>query len=374
MRNGGIYYWDKTSGLAARAVELSSLSGSNLAPTIAKQILVSDRDRHVLVFGCDPQNNIGVQDPMLIRFSDQESLREWESTATTTAGDLRLGAGSEIVTAVETRLQTLVFTDVALYSMQYLGPPFTFGVELVSQNVTIAGPLAAIAVDDTVFWMGEQEFYTFAGTVQRIPCTVRDYVFDDINIGQMQKVTAGLNTQDTELWWFYPSAESDENDRYVIYNYQEGVWYYGTLARTCWLDRGTAENPIAASTDGYLYFHELGFDDGSTGGPITSYITSSPVDLEDGQQFTFIRRLIPDFDFRNTPTSTVPSIDVTTRVRNSSNSSFLKETTSAVSNDTELVHLRLRGRQMSVVGQSSQEGMAWRLGSLRYDLQPDGRR
>lgn len=374
VRNGGIYYWDKTGGLTARAVELSSLSGSNLAPTIAKQILVSDRDRHVIAFGCDPQNNIGVQDPMLIRFSDQESLREWESTATTTAGDLRLGAGSEIVTAVETRLQTLVFTDVALYSMQYLGPPFTFGVELVSQNVSIAGPLAAIAVDDTVFWMGEQEFYTFAGTVQRISCTVRDYVFNDINIGQLQKVTAGLNTKNTELWWFYPSAGSDENDRYVIYNYQEGVWYYGTLARTCWLDRGTTENPIAASTDGYLYYHEFGFDDGSTGGPITSYITSSPVDLEDGQQFTFVRRLIPDFDFRNTAASTVPSIDVTTRVRNSSNSSFLKETTSSVSNDTELVHLRLRGRQMSVVVQSTQEGVAWRLGSLRYDLQPDGRR
>lgn len=374
VRDGGIYYWDKTSGLTSRAVELSSLASSNLAPTIAKQVLVSDRDRHVIVFGCDPQNNIGVQDPMLIRFSDQESLREWESTATTTAGDLRLGSGSEIVVAVETRLQTLVFTDTALYTMQYLGPPFTFGVELVSQNITVAGPLATIAVDDTVYWMGQEEFYLYSGTVQRIPCTVRDYVFDDLNITQRPKIVAGSNAQNSEVWWFYPSADSNENNRYVVYNYLEQVWYYGTMERTFWLDRATIKNPIAAATDGYLYYHEVGYDDGSTGGPITSYITSSPIDLDAGQQFSFVRRMLPDFDFRDTPSGIVPSINVTTRVRNSPNSDFLKETTSPIGNDTELVHLRLRGRQMSISVQSTEAELAWRLGSLRYDVQPDGRR
>jgi len=375
VRDGGIYYWDKSNSTSTRGVALNSLAGSNYAPTIAKQILVSDRDRHVIAFGCDSQDNPGVQDPLLIRFSDQESLTQWESTALTTAGDLRLGSGSEIVTAVETRQQVVVFTDTSLYAMQYLGPPFTFGIQLISENVSICSPLAAIPVSDQIFWMGITEFYMYNGAVQRVPCAVRDYVFDDINVGQFEKVTAALNAENTEIWWFYPSADSTENDRYVVYNYQEQVWYYGNMARTCWVDRGIAQYPIAASTDNYLYNHEFGFDDGSVSpaGPITAYVSSSPMDMGDGQQFTFLSRLIPDVGFRNS-SAPVPLLDITTRVRNYSNGNYLRTVTSQIGDDTEQINLRLRGRQFSIQVQSDETGVAWRLGSLRYDMRPDGRR
>jgi hypothetical protein len=375
VRDGGIFYWDKTSGLTSRGVALSSLSGASSTPTIAKQVLVSDRDRHILAFGCDPENDIGVQDPLLIRFSSQESLTEWAATATNTAGDLRLGSGSQIITALETRQQILVFTDASLYAMQYLGPPFTFGVQLISENITIGGPLTAIAVDDQVFWMGLSEFYAYNGAVQRLPCTVRDYVFEDMNLSQMEKVTAALNSENSEIWWFYPSSASQENDRYVIYNYLEQAWYYGNLARTCWVDRGIEDFPVAAAPDHFLYNHEFGFDDGSTSpaSAISAFVSSSPLDLAEGQQFTFVRRMLPDVSFRNS-SAPVPSVDITTRVRNFTGASFLATTTSEIGVATDQVHLRLRGRQVSIEVASDETGVAWRLGSLRYDLQPDGRR
>ena len=377
VRDGGIYYWDKTNSsiTITRGVELSSLVGSNLAPTIAKQVLISDRDRHVIAFGCDPETDIGTQDPLLIRFSDQENVLDWESTATNTAGDLRLGSGSEIITAVETRQQIIIFTDSSLYTMQYLGPPFTFGTQLISEATTIAGPLAAVAVEDQVFWMGLSEFYSFGGSVQRIPCSVRDYVFDNINENQLEKVTAGINAENTEIWWFYPSSGSTENDRYVVYNYQEQVWYYGTLDRTYWLDRGIFKYPIAASPDNYLYTHEFGFDDGSTmpAQAIQAYVRSSPMDMGDGEQFTFISRMIPDIGFRNS-TSTTPAVDITTRVRNYSGGNYLRTVTNQIASNTEQVNLRLRGRQFSILVESDETGVTWRLGSLRYDMRPDGRR
>jgi hypothetical protein len=291
VRDADIYYWDKTNGTSTRAVKLSSLTGSTSAPTVAKQVLVSDRDRHIIAFGCDSELDPGVQDPLLIRFSDQASLTEWNATATNTAGDLRLGSGSEIVTAVETRQQVLVYTDVSLHAMQFLGPPFTFGISTVSENITIAGPLAAIAVEDQVFWMGAEEFYVYGGAVQRLPCTVRDYVFSDINSDQLEKVSASTNTAFSEVWWFYPSASSTENDRYVVYNYQQQIWYYGTLSRTVWLDRGVEDLPVAAGTDHVLYFHEFGFDDGSTNpaSGITSYIESSQMDMGEGVRWTWAR-------------------------------------------------------------------------------------
>jgi hypothetical protein len=299
-RDSGIFYWDKTNGVSTRAVVLSSLTDSNLAPTIAKKVLVSDRDRHIIAFGCDPETAIGTQDPLLIRFSSQESPTDWQSLETNTAGELRLGSGSEIVTAIETRQQILVFTDVSLHSMQFLGPPFTFGINALSENITIAGPLAAIAIEDMVLWMGKNEFYMYAGSVQRIPCTVRDYVFSDFNENQIEKVTASTNSAFSEVWWFYPSANSDECDRYVVYNYEQKIWYYGTMPRTVWLDRGIENLPIAASTDHYLYFHETGFDDGSTD-PVTAisaHIESSQFDVGDGERFSFINRIIPDLTFR----------------------------------------------------------------------------
>ena len=375
VRDEGIYYWDKSSGTSSRGVALNSLSGANTTPTIAKQVLVSDTDRHVIAFGCDSELNPGVQDPLLIRFSDQGSLTDWAATPTNTAGDLRLGSGSEIVAAVETRQQVLVFTDTSLYAMQYLGPPFTFGIQMVSENISVAGPLASIAVDDQVFWMGATEFYLFNGAVSRIPCSVRDYVFDDMNTNQMEKITASLNSENSEVWWFYPSSSSTENDRYVVYNYLEQVWYYGTLARTCWVDRGIEQYPIAAGTDGFLYNQEIGFDDGSNSpaSAITAYVRSSPMDLDDGQQFTFVRRLFPDVSFRNS-TAANPELEITTRVRNASGGAYLRTTTSTIANSTEQVHLRLRGRQFSVYVESADEGVTWRLGSLRYDIQPDGMR
>jgi hypothetical protein len=383
VRDGDIFYWDKSSGTSARAVELASLAGSNKAPTVAKQVIVSDRDRHVIAFGCDSELEPGVQDPLLIRFSDQENILEWQSFIENTAGDLRIGSGSKIITAVETRQQVLVFTDVSLHAMQFLGPPFTFGINSISENITIASPLSAIAVEDNVFWMGAEEFYAYGGAVQRIPCSVRDYVFTNINNSQLEKVTAGLNTAFSEVTWFYPSATSSENDSYVTYNYDQKIWYYGTLGRTCWLDRGVNADPIAASTDHYLYFQEIGFDDGSTSpaSAITSYIESSQIDLGDGEQFAFMRRLIPDLTFRNSTAST-PQATMTLKVRNfpggnylsSDESSVAKTASIPVEQFTEQVFVRLRGRSFAFRIQSEETGVGWRLGSPRVDIRPDGRR
>ena len=383
VRDGDLFYWDKTNGSSTRAVELASLPGANTTPVVAKQILVSDRDRHIIAFGCDSELNPGVQDPLLIRFSDQGSLTEWNSTATNTAGDLRLGSGSEIVTAIETRQQVLVFTDVSLHAMQFLGPPFTFGINTVSENITIAGPLAAIAVEDNVFWMGAEEFYVYGGAVQRLPCTVRDYVFSNINSDQLEKVTAGTNTAFSEVWWFYPSASSSENDSYVVYNYQQQIWYYGSMGRTCWLDRGVESLPVAAASDHVLYYQELGLDDGSTNPAtgITAYIESSQMDLGEGDQFAFLRRMIPDLTFRDS-TNETPQAMMTLKTRNfpggnylQSNSKLVEKTaTVPVEQFTEQVHVRLRGRSFAFKIETTDTGTTWRLGSPRVDVQPDGMR
>jgi hypothetical protein len=352
-------------------------------PTIAKKILISDRDRHVIAFGCDPENDIGTQDPLLIRFSDQENPLVWAAQATNTAGDLRLGSGSEIVNAIETRQQILVFTDVSLHAMQYLGPPFTFGINLVSENITIAGPLAAVAVEDQVFWMGAEEFYVYGGTVQRLPCTVRDYVFSDFNEGQIDKVTAATNTAFSEVWWFYPSGNSTENDRYVVYNYQQQIWYYGSMARTCWLDRGVDNYPIAAAPDHVLYYQEFGLDDGSTNPPsaITSYIESSQMDIGEGDNFAFVRRIVPDLTFRDS-TNETPGASMTVKMRNFPGDNYTSSTASSVEKTasvpveqfTDQVHLRLRGRSFAFRVETTDTGIAWRLGSPRLDIRPDGRR
>ena len=267
-RDGNIYYWNKTDGTGVRAQALSSLTNSDGAPTSGKIVLVSDVSRHVIVFGCDPENSTE-QDPLLVRFGSQESLITWSAAATNTAGDLRIGSGSEIIAAIETKQQIIIFTDVSLHAMQFLGPPFTFGINMVSDNLTIMSPLSAINVEDTIFWMGQEEFYSYSGSVQRLACTVRDFIFSDFNFLQKEKVTAATNTAFGEVWWFYPSASSQENDKYVVFNYQQNVWYYGDMARTVWMDRGINADPIAAGTDHYLYSHESGFDDGSTE-PVTA--------------------------------------------------------------------------------------------------------
>lgn len=383
VRDGGIYYWDATSTLSSRAVNITSLAGAKAAPTVARQVLVSDRDRHIIAFGCDPEGTPGVQDPLTIRFSDSESVTDWSATATNTAGEIRLGSGSGIISAVETRQQILVFTDTTLYGMQFLGPPFTFGVSTLSENITVAGPCAAVAVDDTVFWMGRAEFYIYNGAVQRLPCMVREYIFNHLNQGQIEKVQAALNTESSEVWWFYPSEDSEEVDRYVVYNYLEEVWYFGEMGRTAWEDRGIFDYPIAANTDGYLYEHEIGFDDGTTNpaSPIEAFIQSSPMDLEDGDSFVYMRRMIPDVSFLNS-TNALPEVDLTMSVRNVPDGTYFDSTTAGfvstqratVDQRTEILYFRLRGRQMSFRISSDQIGTTWRLGSPRLELRSDGRR
>lgn len=383
VRDGGIYYWDASGGLNARAVVLSSLAGANTTPTIARQVLVSDRDRHTIAFGCDPQSTPGVQDPLTIRFSSQESLTDWAATATNTAGELRLGSGSGIICAVETRQQILVFTDTTLYGMQYLGPPFTFGVGSISEGISIISPNGTASVGDNVFWMGQEEFFVYGGSVERLACSVKSYVFDDFNIAQAEKVCAGVNSANAEVWWFYPSADSTENDRYVVYNYLENLWYYGTLARTVWVDRGLEDNPLAASPDGYLYSHEDGFDDGSSNPPtaISAYVESSIFDIGDGEQFMFIDKMIPDLSFENT-TSASPTAVFTLTVGNypygaysaTTAGSFVQSQSSPVVLATEQIFYRLRGRQMTLKVSSTGANMTWRLGTPRLNIRPDGRR
>lgn len=388
-RDAGIFYWDKsTSSTApfARAVALSDLSGADAnTPTIAKQVLVSDNDRHVIVFGCDPVDNIGTQDPLLIRFSDQEDVTTWTPTATNTAGDLRIGSGSEIVCAVETRQQILVFTDVSLHAMQYLGPPFTFGITQLSENTTIMGPKAVKAVDDLVFWMGIEDFYVYTGQVQKLPCMVRSYVFDDFNLAQSEKVFAALNSSFSEVSWFYPSSSSDNVDRYVTYNYSEQVWTIGTLARTAWIDRGINQVPIAASVDGRLYQHEVGNDDGSTVpvSPISAYIEASPIDIQDGDSYAFVRRLIPDVTFAGTaPEAGNVALNMVLKARNfpggdfnySDSSTITRSATVPVEQYTTQANVRLRGRSVALRVESDTVGIRWRVGLPRIDIRPDGRR
>ena len=388
-RNGRIYYWDKTNGTGTRAKFLTD-SGLGLGtrtsvPTIASQILLSDRDRHVIAFGADglgssstDTDGSGVQDPLLIRFSSQENPVQWYPTSTNTAGDLRISSGSKIIQAVETRQQILVFTDVSVHAMQFLGPPFTFGINLVSENVTIASPKAAVAVDDAVFWMGSTEFYAFTGSVQRIPCTVRDYVFDDINSSQSDKIVAGANVSFSEVWWFYPSESSDENDRYVVYNYLEKIWFVGNLARTAWLDRGISAFPIATGTTNFLFNQEVGAqDDGSA---MTSFIESGDMSITDGNQFSFINRVIPDINFRETvSTSSLDFILETKNFpgqqdQNTSTNTVSKTSATPVDQYTNQYFTRLRGRSFTLKLQSTDANILWRLGVPRVDIRADGRR
>jgi hypothetical protein len=383
VRDGGIYYWDKDTTYP-RAVVLSSLPGATYAPQIAKQTMVSDTDRHVIAFGCDDEFTPGVQDPLLIRFSSQEDLTDWQSLPTNTAGSLRIGTGSEIVCAIETKQQMLVFTDVSVHAMQYLGPPFTFGVTVISDNTSIAGPNAAISVDDAVFWMGQGTFFVYDGVVSLLPCTVLDYVFSNINDAQTDKIICGANQNFGEIWWFYPSLNSQENDRYVVYNYQQKLWYFGALARTAWTHKNVGIYPLATSLDHVAYLHEVGFDDGSTypASAITAYIESSGQDIGDGDQFSFITRIIPDMTFRDSPSS--PSAVLTIKMANfpganfstnqTNNRTVIRTATYPVEQYTEQLYVRARGRSFVFRVESSEIGVGWRFGLPRLDIRTDGRR
>ena len=385
-RDSNIFYWDRTNNLSTRAIELSTRTGTKTSvPQKAKQVLVSDQDRHVIVFGADglggsssATQGDGVQDPLLIRFSSQENPIDFFPTATNTAGDLRLGAGSTFVQAVETKREILVWTDTALFSMRFIGPPFTFGLSQLASNITIMGPNAAVATEDVVYWMGIDNFYIYAGRTQQLPCTVRQKVFGDFNRSESDKVTSGINSEFSEIFWFYPSANATENDKYVIYNYGEKVWYFGSLARTAWLDRGTRANPLAAGNQ-YIFNHEIGFDD--DGSAMTSFIESAAIDIGDGDKFTYIRRVIPDLTFLGSTNLSSPQAVFTVKSRRFPGASFDNTdsgtTIGSISSDvetfTEQLHIRSRGRSFALRVESTALGTKWKLGSPRVDLRPDGR-
>ena len=386
-RDSGIFYWDKTNNLSSAAVSLNTVSGTKTSiPTLCKQVLVSDRDRHVIAFGADglgasasAVNGNGVQDPLLIRFSNQESATEWYPTATNTAGDLRLGSGSEFVQAVETKREILIWTDTSLTSMRFIGPPFTFGLQQLASNITIMSSNAAVATEDVVFWMGIDNFYIYAGQTQQLPCTVKGKVFLDFNLEERDKVTSGVNSEFGEVTWFYPSAGATENNRYVTYNYVEKVWYFGTIERTAWHDRGSRPFPIGAG-GGYIYNHELGYDD--DGSAMTAFIESAAIDLDDGDRYVCVTKIIPDLTFDGSTALSSPQATFTIKSRNnpgadfSSTSSGVTTRTQSVPVEkfTERLNVRSRGRSFALRLESNSLGSKWKLGSPRVDIRADGRR
>ena len=380
-REGGVYYWDATGGFSSRAVTLASLSSDPTTPTHATQILISDRDRHVICFGAN-QGGVTAHDPLLIRFSSQEDPFDWTPTATNTAGDLRLGNGSVIVKAVETKREILVFTDTSLYSMQFIGPPYTFGIQSISNNISVNSYNSIASVDDIVFWMGDREFYVYNGKTGPLVCPLKDYVFTDFNFDEREKVYVGVNSEFNEVTWFYPSASSFENNRYITFNYQDQVWTYGNLARTAWLDHGVRQYPQGTSPDRYIYNHELGTDDGSTNppSPLNAYIESSPMDLGEGDKFSFVRRLIPDVTFINSTDS--PQVNFTIKTQNypgsnyqsGSDSGVVRTAVIPVEQYTQVRDIRLRGRSIILRVESNKLGTCWRLGTPRVEIQTDGGR
>jgi len=389
-RNGAIYFWDKSNGVATRAIELSTAATDTInVPTLVTQVMVSDTDRHIIAFGCDGLFSSGVQDPLLIRFADQESLTDWTPTATNTAGDLRIGSGSKFVKAIQTKREIVIWTDSSLHSMRFIGPPFTFGITPIASNITIAGPNAAVAIEDIIVWMGKNCFYIYDGRVKQIPCTVKEEVFFNLNNAQLDKIYAGVNAEFGEVIWLYPSDTNSvvnggngQNDKYVIYNYNEQLWYYGTINRDAWLDRGLRDFPIATGSN-YVYNHEKGYDD--DGSALISSIESSQIDIGDGDRFAFVSQLIPDLTFNGSDADN-PSVNITVEGRNFPGGDYLQSDTSAVTRTavststvpfeqwTNKADIRVRGRAFNLSVSSSDSGVRWRLGSPRVQARPDGRR
>jgi len=384
-RNGGIYYWDESSGLSNRAVNITTLSGANLAPTVGLQTIVSDIDRHVIVLGADAISGsarTGNIDPLLIVFSSQESITDWEPTSTNTAGSLRLSSGSQIVGGLRARQEILIWTDTALYSMQFVGAPFTFGVNLINENVGLISPNGFVNAPDAVYWMARDGFYTYNGSVQRLQCSVLNYVLNDFNSNQSFKVTAFTNKEFNEVGWFYPSSSSTEIDRYVTYNYLEGAWSIGELSRTAWLDDGIFEKPRATGKDSsvnYIYIHED--SDDADGSPMNNvFIESGDIDVDDGEKFGFVRKIIPDVKFFGT-NSTSGQINFVLKTRNFPGDSLTTNSTNDVTSSTQQNYVRARSRQMVFRAQSDDDaatgvrtGFKWRLGANRIEIRPDGKR
>jgi len=379
-RGGGIYRWVENNGVSTRAVELSAVSGANLVPTVGLQVLTSEVDRHLIVLGADPisgSSRTGTVDPMLVAFSDQENELEFEPLITNTAGSVRLSSGSTIVGAVKSRQEIIIFTDTSVYSMQFIGSPLTFGLNLINERSGLIGPKAAVTAATGVFFMSYGNFYLYNGTVQELPCSVHNYVFSDLNQNQAYKIQAFTNNEHNEVGWFYPSSSSEEIDRYVIYNTQQKIWYYGQLTRTVWLDSGVEPFPQAADS-GYIYQHEIGFD--NDGSAMTNvFVESADFDLGDGDRFTQIQALIPDIKFLQD--ANAGSLNVVTKVRNFPGDSLTTDSTSEVTSSTQKVNLRARGRQAVVRFESNDDAsgngnlsIGWRLGDTRLDVNQDGRR
>jgi hypothetical protein len=326
---------------------------------------------------------------MIVRWSDQENPFQWVPDITNQAGEFPLSNGSFIMQALATRQEILIWTDSALYSMQYLGAPYVWGFNILADNISIVSPKAAITVNNVTYWMGTEKFYIYNGRVDTLPCTLRQYVFNDININQGYQIFAGSNEGYNEVWWFYCSANSDSIDKYVIYNYLDNVWYYGTMGRTAWLDAGMRPYPIASNYDNRLLNHEIGVDDvsGESPLPIDAYVQSSDFDIGDGYNFGFVWRILPDVNF-NGSTVNKPSVTMTVKPRQNSGTPYGQaDNPAVVSADnysnrqayniqefTGQVYTRIRGRQMSFRIESDTVGVAWQLGAPRIDIRPDGKR
>ena len=382
-RGGGIYYWDATAGVGVRGVNLNTLSGASDVPTKQNGVFVSDTNRFVFAFGCNDYGS-STLDPMLIRWSAQEDAANWTPAATNQAGSVRLSTGSEIVTAIQARQEIVVFTDSALYSLQYLGPPIVWGTQLLGDNISVEGPNAVAIASGVVYWMGVDKFYQYDGRVQTLPCDVRRYVFSDFNQEQAAQVFAGTNEGFNEVWWFYCSAGSTTVDRYVVYNYLEKIWYYGTMARTAWLDSGLRDFPIAATYTHNIVNHEQGLDDNETGtpAPILANISSSEFDIGDGHNFGFVWRMLPDLTFENS-TAASPTVNMTlyglynsgSGSIDSSSKPVVKGSTYVITEEfTGQIYTRVRGRQLIFKVDSNTLGTTWQLGAPRIDIRPDGRR
>tara|TARA_R110002020_G_scaffold114164_1_gene262581 strand:+ start:223 stop:2055 length:1833 start_codon:yes stop_codon:yes gene_type:complete len=368
-RLGEICYWDKSSGTSTRSVPISSLSGASGTPAEALQVLVSEKDRHVIALGCTPYGGSSI-DYMQVRWSDQANAADWTPTTTNTAGDTRLSSGSKIICGIKTRQEIIIWTDVSIYSMRFVGPPFIFGFDLVTQGVSIASPNSAINANNAVYFMDKDNFYIYNGSIQSLPCTVRAYVFEDINDRQEFKIFAARNAQFNEIMWFYCSSSSDEIDRYVIYNYLENNWSIGQLSRTAWDDAGTSSVTPMATSSNYIYSHETGYD--NDGSAMSAYVESADFDIDDGNNFAFVRRIIPDILF--TGSAATPTVTYTLKTRSSGSGTLVSSSTASVGSTTQMSNVRARGRQVRVRVENSDAANGWRLGDVRLDVRQDGRR
>lgn len=386
-RKGGIYYWDASTTVTTRGVAIQTLPGAIDTPTVQNFIFVSDIYRFVLCFGCNDTGS-AIQDPMLIRWSDQESVTDWLPTAVNQAGSIRLSHGSEIITANQTRQEIVVFTNSSLYSLQYIGAPLVWGAQLLGDNISIIGPNAVATASGIVFWMGKDKFYTYSGRIETLNCDLRKYIFNDINMLQNEQVFAGTNESFNEIWWFYCSSDSTTVNRYVVYNYLERIWHYGTLGRTAWIDVGLRDFPQATTYSQNIVSHELGNDDGETATtlPINAYIESAEFDIQDGHNLGFVYRIIPDITFSGSNTQNpqvtmtlIPMMNSGSGYNNpqslagSSSATVTRTSTATIEQFTGQIYVRVRGRQMIFKIESDGLGVAWQLGAPRIDIRPDGK-